>query len=68
MRLLVDPPLTLRCKSCGGALLFKAFQTEKFTADSEIFVCEKCGREYRHFVQSARPLSMVAATKQDQTL
>jgi len=68
MRLLVDPPLSLCCKSCGGALLFKAFQAEKFTADSEIFICEKCGREYRHFLQSARSLSMAAATKQDETL
>jgi hypothetical protein len=53
MRVLVEPPPSSHCPSCGGILLFKLHRSAKFTfdSDSEIFICEKCGQEHRYAVR-----------------
>jgi DNA-directed RNA polymerase subunit RPC12/RpoP len=60
VRILVEPPSSSRCPACGGVLLFKMFRAAKFAfdSDSEIFVCEQCGREHRHVL---RPSSRASA-------
>jgi DNA-directed RNA polymerase subunit RPC12/RpoP len=48
MRNLVQPPPSMHCERCGGALLFKGMEPEAPALDIElqIFVCAKCGREH----------------------
>jgi len=60
MRILVEPPLSSRCQTCGGTLLFKMFWSDKFASDSEIFICEQCGREHRHVLQSSSRITMAS--------
>jgi RNase P subunit RPR2 len=59
VRILVEPPPSSHCPSCGGMLLFKLHRSAKFTfdSDSEIFICEECGKEHRYTVRPSFRIS-----------
>ena len=48
MRNLVEPPPSLHCELCHGALRFKWIESADpdFDTEVEIFVCVECGRAH----------------------
>jgi Zn finger protein HypA/HybF involved in hydrogenase expression len=70
MRTLVEPPASLRCDHCHGALRLKQFAPEEGSVefDIEVFVCSACGNEqslrvvHGRYAPHHRPSGKVSAS------